>query len=172
MGAWGFLKGYKLLGHLNHLHCQHTAIALSRGWKFLKKGPLNGVWVRKWMYVQGCQLSWIIKGTLHFVSEIWIWNLIWNLDTPHNVHPSGFARLCFCFQTLPLSNAVFWLADTFVGFSLISRLAKEWLRTLKKTISNYAKSFFWSTGRTMHSGWTWAFEANHPGHPIILLKSN
>ena len=127
MGAWGFFKGYKLLGHLNHLHCQHTAIALSRGWKFLKKGPLNGVWVRKWMYVQGCQLSWIIKGTLHFVSEIWIWNLIWNLDTPHNVHPSGFARLCFCFETLPLSNAVFWLADTFVGFSLISRLAKEWL---------------------------------------------
>ena len=27
-----------------------------------------------------------------------------------HVHPSGFARLSFCFGTVHLSNAVFWLA--------------------------------------------------------------
>ena len=30
-----------------------------------------------------------------------------------HVHPNGFAPLCFCFETLLLSNAVFWLASTF-----------------------------------------------------------
>ena len=30
-----------------------------------------------------------------------------------HVHPNGFARLCFCFETILLSNAVFWLASTF-----------------------------------------------------------
>ena len=29
-----------------------------------------------------------------------------------HVHPNGFARLCFCFETILLSNAVFWLAST------------------------------------------------------------
>ena len=30
-----------------------------------------------------------------------------------HVHPNGFACLCFCFETILLSNAVFWLASTF-----------------------------------------------------------
>ena len=30
-----------------------------------------------------------------------------------HVHPNGLARLCFCFETILLSNAVFWLASTF-----------------------------------------------------------
>ena len=30
-----------------------------------------------------------------------------------HVHPKGFARLCFCFETILLSNVVFWLASTF-----------------------------------------------------------
>ena len=30
-----------------------------------------------------------------------------------HVHPNGFARLCFCFEMILLSNAVFWLASTF-----------------------------------------------------------
>ena len=30
-----------------------------------------------------------------------------------HVHRTGFARLCFCFETILLSNAVFWLTSTF-----------------------------------------------------------
>ena len=36
-----------------------------------------------------------------------------NLDLKAHVHPNGIARFCFCFETILLSNAVFWLASTF-----------------------------------------------------------
>ena len=45
-------------------------------------------------------------------NELIILHCICN-DLKAHVHPDGFARLCFCFETTLLSNAVFWLASTF-----------------------------------------------------------
>ena len=42
-----------------------------------------------------------------------------NVTLKAHVHPNGFARLCFCFETILLSNAVFWLASTFEERCLI-----------------------------------------------------
>ena len=49
-----------------HVVANQEYVALLCGWKFIKKGPLNGVWVRKCMHIQGCQLSPIIQGTQDF----------------------------------------------------------------------------------------------------------
>ena len=57
-----------------HMVASQEYVALSHGWKFLKKGALNGVWVRKCMHVQGCFLSQ--NNHLKFHSPNGSWNYI------------------------------------------------------------------------------------------------
>ena len=84
-----------------------------------------------------------------------------------HVHQSRFPRMCFSFQTLLLSNSVFWWAECL----LLT------LHTLKKAIFNYAKSFFWNTALAKPFGWTWAFKpqylnTNSPDwYPNISFKN-
>ena len=57
------------------------------------------------------------------VDDIILWLLVWLVNyiamllvvcqLKAHVHPNGFARLGFCFETILLSNAVVWLASTF-----------------------------------------------------------
>ena len=51
----------------------------------------------------------------------------------HNAHPSGFARLCFCFEMVHLSNAVFWFAVLF-RFRIIFILPSDINRNLRASV--------------------------------------
>lgn len=64
-----------------------------------------------------------------------------------HVHPSGFAHLCCCFETLFCPMQCFdWLTHL-MGCSLVFMLGQSvTLHILKTAIFNYAKTFFGAQG--------------------------
>ena len=66
-----------------------------------------------------------------------------------HVHPNGFARLCFCFQTILLSNAVFRLASTLEErcVTILKTTAREisffqaWPKLNRDSIKEASKTF-------------------------------
>ena len=62
--------------------------------------PLNGVWVRKWRHVQGCQLSRIIQRILHCLSYL-------TVNIKGFLINSGMPFLSICF----IANSC-WLEST------------------------------------------------------------
>ena len=75
-----------------------------------------------------------------------------------HVHPNGFARWCFCFETILLSNAVFWLASAFEErcVTILKTTAREtsfshaWPK-LKETVSKMpVRLEFFSKGRKIY----------------------
>ena len=82
-----------------------------------------------------------------------------------HVHPSGFARLCCCFETLFCQMQCFdWLTHLWGVYFFFMLGQSVTTHILKTAIFKYLKSFFWITGFTMNLGWTRAFKrALHDG---------
>ena len=90
-----------------------------------------------------CLLHSRTSGVQIRIANMWYFqrnwlHLKWSYLQAH-VHPSGFARLCFCFERPLLTNSVFWLGRVFPFFTLGQ---SKTLHTLKTPI----KSFSWSRG--------------------------
>ena len=67
------------------------------------------VWLLNWCVVIESMCShffFLNMPSVYMFTEFTLW-------LKAHVHPNGFVRLCFCFETTLLSNAVFWLASTF-----------------------------------------------------------
>ena len=79
-----------------------------------------------------------------------------------HVHPSGFVCLCFCFETLFLSNSVFWLGRVSTFFTLGWSMTQP---TLKTATFSWTRSFLRSTRCAKLLGWTWAFN----NYPILVF---